>query len=82
MGFTLVDFVKQQEPLFVKAATDERMVWAKESQFAIQLFQNSDYLAKVAFQNQTSNPAPNKMKTKERNASAEASEARSINKAV
>ena len=24
MGFTLVDFVKQQEPLFVKAATDER----------------------------------------------------------
>ena len=54
MSLTLVDFVKQQEPLFMKAATDERMVWAKESQFAIQLFQNNDYLAKVAFQNQTS----------------------------
>nr|WP_235428547.1 hypothetical protein [Enterobacter hormaechei] len=54
MSLTLVDFVKQQEPLFIKAATDERMVWAKESQFAIQLFQNNDYLAKVAFQNQTS----------------------------
>jgi hypothetical protein len=35
-----------------------------------------------AFQNQTSNPAPNRMKIKDRNASAEASEARSINKAV
>lgn len=54
MSLTLVDFVKQQEPLFIKAATDDRMVWAKESQFAIQLFQNNDYLAKVAFQNQTS----------------------------
>lgn len=51
MSLTIVDFVKQQEPLFIKAATDERMVWAKESQFAIQLFQNNDYLAKVAFQN-------------------------------
>ncbi|ECW0839960.1 TPA: recombinase RecT, partial [Salmonella enterica subsp. enterica serovar Mississippi] len=54
MSLTIVDFVKQQEPLFIKAATDERMVWAKESQFAIQLFQNNEYLAKVAFQNQTS----------------------------
>ena len=53
MSLTLVDFVKQQEPLFIQAATDERMV-AKESQFAIQLFQSNDYLAKVAFQNQTS----------------------------
>lgn len=26
MSLTLVDFVKQQEPLFIKAATDERMV--------------------------------------------------------
>ena len=31
MSLTLVDFVKQQEPLLIKAATDERMVWAKES---------------------------------------------------
>lgn len=54
MSLTLVDFVKQQEPLFIQADTDERMVWAKESQFAIQLFQNNDYLAKVAFQNLTS----------------------------
>ena len=43
MSLTIVDFVKQQESLFIKAATDERMVWAKESQFAVQLFQNNDY---------------------------------------
>lgn len=54
MSLTLVDFIKQQEPLFVKAATDDRMVWAKECQFAIQLFQNNKYLADIAFQNQAS----------------------------
>ena len=39
MSLTLVDFVKQQEPLFIKGGhRRKRMVWAKESQFAIQLF--------------------------------------------
>lgn len=30
------------------------MVWVKESQFVIQLFQNNDYFVKVVFQNQIS----------------------------
>ncbi|EAT0029782.1 recombinase RecT [Salmonella enterica] len=54
MSISIVEFVKQQEPLFVGAVTDQSVTWAKESQFAIQLFQNNDYLAKIAFQNQTS----------------------------
>lgn len=51
---SIVEFVRQQEPLFCGALTDQSVTWAKESQFAIQYFQNNDYLAKVAFQNQTS----------------------------
>ncbi|WNP33623.1 RecT family recombinase [Enterobacter kobei] len=54
MSFNIIEFVKQQEPLFVGAASDQSVTWAKESQFALQIFQNNEYLAKVAFQNQTS----------------------------
>lgn len=50
----IVEFVKQQEPLFCGALTDQSVTWAKESQFAMQIFQGNDYLAKLAFQNQTS----------------------------
>lgn len=50
----IVEFVKQQEPLFCGALTDQSVTWAKESQFAIQLFQKSDYLAKAALGNPTS----------------------------
>lgn len=50
----IVEFVKQQEPLFVGAATDQSVTWAKESQFAIQYFQRNDYLAKTALSNPTS----------------------------
>lgn len=47
----IVEFVKQQEPLFCGALTDQSVTWAKESQFAIQLFQKNDYLAKTAISN-------------------------------
>ncbi|WP_105604149.1 recombinase RecT [Cronobacter sakazakii] len=54
MSFDIVSFVKQQEPLFCGAMTDQTVTWAKESQFAIQLFQKNDYLAKTATSNPTS----------------------------
>lgn len=54
MSMDIVQFVKQQEPLFLGALTDQAVTWAKESQFAIQLFQKNDYLAKTAIGNPTS----------------------------
>ncbi|MDE9655862.1 recombinase RecT [Citrobacter freundii] len=51
MSISIVEFVKQQEPLFVGAVTDQSVTWAKESQFAIQYFQRNDYLAKTALSN-------------------------------
>ncbi|MCO5781770.1 RecT family recombinase [Citrobacter meridianamericanus] len=54
MSMSIVEFVKQQEPLFVGAVTDQSVTWAKESQFAIQYFQRNDYLAKTALSNPTS----------------------------
>lgn len=54
MSFGIVEFVKQQEPLFCQALTEKSVTWAKESQFAIQLFQKNDYLAKTALANPTS----------------------------
>lgn len=54
MSFGIVEFVKQQEPLFCQALTEKSVTWAKESQFAIQLFQKNDYLAKTAIAHPTS----------------------------
>jgi len=54
MSFDLVQFVNQQEPLFKGAVSDQSVQWAKESQFAIQLFQRNDFLAKTAIANPTS----------------------------
>ncbi|MDI9276220.1 RecT family recombinase [Pantoea sp. EABMAA-21] len=51
MSFDLIEFVKKQEPLFVGAVSDQSITWAKESQFAIQLFQKNDFLAKTAISN-------------------------------
>lgn len=51
MSFDLVQFVQQQEQLFTGAVTDQSVQWAKESQFAIQLFQKNDFLAKTAIGN-------------------------------
>ncbi|MEI9689542.1 recombinase RecT [Kosakonia cowanii] len=54
MCFDLIQFVKQQEPLFVGALTDSSLTWAKECQFAIQLFQRNQKLAETAVANPTS----------------------------
>lgn len=54
MSFDLIQFVQQQEPLFTGAVTDQSVQWAKESQFAIQLFQKNDFLAKTAINNPSS----------------------------
>lgn len=54
MSFSIVEFVKQQEPLFAGAATDQSVTWAKESQFAIQAFQRNDKLATTAIGNPAS----------------------------
>lgn len=51
MSMNIVEFVKQQEPLFVGALTENTVTWAKESQFAIQFFQKNDSLAKTALAN-------------------------------
>lgn len=54
MAMDIVQFVKQQESLFVGAVSGQEVTWAKESQFAIQLFQKNDFLAKTALNNPTS----------------------------
>ncbi|HGK4852453.1 TPA: recombinase RecT [Yersinia enterocolitica] len=54
MSFSIVEFVKQQEPLFSSALTDQGVTWAKESQFAVQLFQRNEYLTKTAIANPAS----------------------------
>ncbi len=51
---SIVEFVRQQEPLFCGALTDQSVTWSKESQFAIQYFQKNDFLAKTALSNPTS----------------------------
>lgn len=51
---SIVEFVKQQEPLFTNALSADVLRWEKESQFAIQYFQKNDFLAKTALSNPTS----------------------------
>lgn len=50
----IVEFVQQQEQFFIPAVTDNSVTWQKESQFAIQLFQANDFLAKTALSNPVS----------------------------
>jgi len=47
----IVQFVQDQESLFNDSLSDDKITWAKESQFAIQAFQSNDYLSKIAKQN-------------------------------
>lgn len=54
MSFNLIEFVKQQESLFLGALTDSSVSWAKECQFAIQHFQRNQKLAATAIANPTS----------------------------
>lgn len=47
----LIEYIGQQESLFLPAVSDESIAWEKEKQFAILAFSNNAYLAKVADQN-------------------------------
>lgn len=52
-NFNVVQYVTEQEGLFLPVVSDENIQWEKEKQFAIQAFQGNDYMNKVA----RSNPA-------------------------
>lgn len=54
MSFDVVGFVGSQVSLFNQALSDQSITWQKEQQFAIQAFQKSEYLEKVAKANPTS----------------------------
>lgn len=47
----LVEFVKQQENMFLERVCDDKVTFAAESQFAIQAFQGNKYLADTAQKN-------------------------------
>lgn len=47
----IIEYVSQQESLFLPVVSDTSIVWEKEKQFAIQALQSSDYLAKIAMKN-------------------------------
>lgn len=57
MSFNIIEFVQQQKPLFhgaLTASSEQSVVWEKESQFAMQLFQKNDFLTKTAIANPVS----------------------------
>lgn len=54
MSNDIVTLVQKQKDFFCPAVADNAVLWEKESQFAIQLFQANDYLAKAALGNPTS----------------------------
>lgn len=54
MSTSIVEFVQQQEQFFTPVIADEKITFAKESQFAVQAIQRNDYLGKIAFANQDS----------------------------
>ena len=47
-NFNVVEYVSQQEGLFLPVVSDESVTWEKEKQFAIQALTANDYLAKIA----------------------------------
>ena len=50
----IVEFVQNQATLFNESLSDERITWAKESQFAIQVLQENKFLRETAEKNQLS----------------------------
>ena len=52
-NFNVVEYVSQQEGLFLPVISDESVTWEKEKQFAIQAFQGNKFLTDTA----TKNPA-------------------------
>jgi recombination protein RecT len=54
MMINLIEYISNQESLFLPVLSDESVVWEKEKQFAIQAIQANSYLAGVAEKNQAS----------------------------
>lgn len=54
MSNQLVEFVHQQENMFLERITDDKVTFAAESQFAIQALQSNNYLAGIATKNMAS----------------------------
>tara|TARA_R110000803_G_scaffold205512_1_gene272219 strand:+ start:37 stop:870 length:834 start_codon:yes stop_codon:yes gene_type:complete len=50
----LIEYISNQESLFLPVLSDESVVWEKEKQFAIQAIQANSYLAGIAEKNQAS----------------------------
>lgn len=50
----LVTYISSQEQFFAPALTDDRIVWEKEKQFAIQAFNGNEYLFETAERNPSS----------------------------
>ena len=50
----IIEYIGQQEQLFLPALTDEKISWEKEKQFAIQAFQGNKFLFDTASKNQAS----------------------------
>ena len=50
----IVQFVEDQQELFLPKIIDDSVSWDREKQFAIQAFQQNDYLAKIALGNPVS----------------------------
>lgn len=53
-NFNVVEYINQQEGLFLPVLSDDSVKWEKEKQFAIQALASNDYLAKIAGNNQAS----------------------------
>ena len=49
-NFNVIEYVSEQEGLFLPVLSDESLTWEKEKQFAIQMLTANDYLAKIAGQ--------------------------------
>lgn len=52
--FNIVNYISEQEEFFLPVLSTPDIKWEQEKQFAIQCFQNNDYLLKVAQQNPAS----------------------------
>lgn len=52
--FNIVNYISEQESFFLPVLSTPDIKWEQEKQFAIQCFQNNDYLLKIAKQNPTS----------------------------
>ena len=53
-NFNVIEYIDQQEQLFLPVVSDDSILWAKEKQFAIQALQGNKFLADTAAKNPAS----------------------------